>query len=328
MSTTNNVMGLRVHRTGGPEAMVWERVEVAEPGPGEARVRHTAVGLNFLDTYFRSGLYPVPLPFVPGAEAAGVVEAVGPGVGQVRPGDRVAYAGSTGAYAQVRIISADALVKLPDDIPDQVAAAVLLQGMTARFLIREVYPVQSGETILLHAAAGGVGSLLAQWASALGVRVIGTVSSDAKAEVARANGCSDVVVTSREDFAQRVLEITGGRKLGVVFDSVGRDTFARSLDCLRPRGTMVVFGQSSGTIDPLEINLLGRKGSLFLTRPVMPDFVGTPQQRAVACADLFQALRNGVLKPRIGTVRPLAEAVQAHRDLEARRTAGATVFTV
>ncbi|KQT09787.1 quinone oxidoreductase [Ramlibacter sp. Leaf400] len=321
-------MGLRVHRTGGPEAMQWERVDVGAPGPGEARVRHTAVGLNFLDTYFRSGLYPVPLPFVPGAEAAGVVEAVGPGVSAVRPGDRVAYAGSTGAYAQARVIAADALVKLPHDIEATTAAAVLLQGMTARFLIREVYPVQPGETILLHAAAGGVGSLLAQWASALGVRVIGTVSSDAKAEIARANGCAHVVVTAREDFAQRVLEITEGRKLGVVYDSVGRDTFARSLDCLRPRGTMVVFGQSSGTIDPLEINLLGRKGSLYLTRPVMPDFVGTPGQREVACGELFQALRDGVLKPRIGAVRPLSEAVQAHRDLEARRTAGATVFSV
>ncbi|MDB5899708.1 MAG: Alcohol dehydrogenase zinc-binding domain protein [Ramlibacter sp.] len=322
------VMALRVHRTGGPEAMQWEPIELGVPGPGEALVRHSAVGLNFLDTYFRSGLYPVPLPFVPGAEAAGVVEAVGAGVTAVRPGERVAYAGSTGAYSQARVIAADALVKLPDDIADTTAAAVLLQGMTARFLIREVYQVQRGETILLHAAAGGVGSLLAQWATALGACVIGTVSSQAKAEVARANGCAHVVVTSSEDFVQRVLEVTEGRKLGVVYDSVGRDTFAKSLDCLRPRGTMVVFGQSSGNVDPLEINLLGRKGSLYLTRPVMPDFVGTPQQRAVACAELFQALRDGVLQPRIGCIRPLAEAVQAHQDLEARRTAGATVFTV
>lgn len=321
------VMAQQVHRTGGPEAMQWEPVALAPPGPGQALVRHTAVGLNFLDTYFRSGLYPMPLPFVPGAEAAGVVEAIGEGVTAVRVGERVAYAGSTGAYAQARVIEAEALVKLPDDIDDTTAAAVLLQGMTARFLIREVYPVQPGETLLLHAAAGGVGSLLAQWASSLGAQVIGTVSTDDKAAIARENGCAHVIVTAREAIAPRVLELTGGRKLGVVYDSVGRDTFAASLDCLRPRGTLVVFGQSSGTIDPLEINLLGRKGSLFLTRPVMPDFVGTPEQRAVACADLFQALRDGRVRPRIGAVRPLSEAVQAHADLQARRTSGATVFT-
>lgn len=328
MTHAGEVMGLRVHRTGGPEAMQWEAIAVGAPGLGEARVRHTAVGLNFLDTYFRSGLYPIALPFVPGAEAAGVVEAVGPGVTNVRAGDRVAYAGSTGAYAQARLIEAEALVRLPEDIADEVAAAVLLQGMTARFLVREVHSVQRGETVLLHAAAGGVGSLLAQWASALGARVIGTVSTDAKAQVARANGCSDVIVTARDDFVQRVRELTQGHKVDVVYDSVGRDTFSGSLDCVRPRGTVVVFGQSSGTVEPLEINLLGRKGSLFLTRPVMPDFVGTPQQRAVACPELFQVLRDGVLKPRIATVRPLQEAVQAHRDLEARRTSGATVFSV
>lgn len=321
-------MAMLVQRTGGPEVMRWQRIDVPQPGLGEVLVRHRAVGLNFLDTYFRSGQYPLPLPFVPGAEAAGVVEAVGPGVSAVRAGDRVAYAGSTGAYAQARVIAADALVTLPDDIDDTVAAAVLLQGLTARFLIREVHPVQAGETILLHAAAGGVGSLLAQWARALGARVIGTVSTDAKADAARANGCEHVIVTSREALAPRVLALTDGRKVGVVYDSVGRDTFAASLDCLRPRGMMVVFGQSSGTIDPLEINLLGRKGSLFLTRPMLPDFVGSPQQRAVACADLFQALRDGLIKPQIGTVRPLTEAVQAHEDLHARRTLGATVFRV
>lgn len=328
MAEAGTTLAMVVERTGGPEAMQWRRVELAAPGPGQALVRHRAVGLNFLDTYFRSGLYPTPLPFVPGAEAAGIVEAVGSGAGAVRVGDRVAYAGSIGAYAQARVIEADSLVRLPDDIDDVTAAAVLLQGMTARFLIREVYPVQAGETILLHAAAGGVGRLLAQWASRLGVRVIGTVSTDAKAETALANGCAHVIVTSREAFAPRVLDLTAGRKLGVVYDSVGRDTFAASLDCLRPRGTIVVFGQSSGAIDPLEINLLGRKGSLFLTRPVMPDFVGTPEQRAIACAELFKALRDGLIQPRIGAVRPLAEAVQAHEDLHARRTVGATVFSV
>jgi NADPH2:quinone reductase len=319
---------IQVQCTGGPDVMQWQPVDVGEPGPGQVRLRHTAIGLNFLDTYFRSGLYPHPLPFVPGAEAAGVVEAVAPGVTRVAVGARVAYAGSTGAYAEERLIDADALVELPDDIDDRTAAAVLLQGMTARFLVKEVYPVRADEWILVHAAAGGVGSLLCQWAQALGARVIGTVSSDAKAELARGNGCEHAIVTAREDFAARVGEITAGRKLGVVYDSVGRDTFARSLDCLRPRGTMVVFGQSSGTIEPLEINLLARKGSLVLTRPVMPDFVGTPAQRAVACADLFDALRRGVLKANVARARPLREAADAHRDLEARRTTGATVFTL
>jgi len=319
---------LRVHQPGGPEALQWETVEVGEPGPGQVRLRHTAIGLNFLDTYFRSGLYPMALPFVPGAEAAGVVEALGLGVSGWSVGDRVAYVGSTGAYAEQRLIDADQLVALPDDIDDQTAAAVLLQGLTARFLVKEVYPVRPGEFVLLHAAAGGVGSLLGQWAKALGARVIGTVSTEAKAVLARRNGCEQVIVTTQGDFAARVLQITGGRKLGVVFDSVGRDTFAGSLDCLWPRGTMVVFGQSSGTVPPLEINLLARKGSLMLTRPVMPDFVGTPEQRSVAAADLFEALRNGLLQVRIGCVRALADAVAAHRDLEARRTTGATVFTV
>jgi len=317
-----------VHRPGGPEAMQWQAVHLGAPGPGQVRLRHTAVGLNFLDTYFRSGLYPLATPFIVGAEAAGVVETLGEGVHGLSIGQRVAYAGSTGAYAEARLIDAASLVELPDFIDDRTAAAVLLQGLTARFLVKEVYPVRAGEYVLVHAAAGGVGSLLCQWAKALGARVIGTVSSDAKAVIARDNGCEQVLVTANEDFAERVLQITDGRKLGVVYDSVGRDTFERSLDCLRPRGTMVQFGQSSGTIEPLEINLLGRKGSLYLTRPVMPDFVGTPQQRTLAAADLFEALRSGLLRPRIGRVRPLQEAVQAHHDLQTRRTAGATVFSV
>jgi NADPH2:quinone reductase len=308
--------------------MQWERVEVPEPGPRQVRLRHTAVGLNFLDTYFRAGLYPLPLPFIPGAEAAGVIEAVGADVSGLSRGDRIAYAGSTGAYAEERLIDADALVRLPDDIDDQTAAAVLLQGVTARFLIKEVRPVRSGEFILVHAAAGGVGSLLCQWARALGARPIGTVSSQAKAEVAVKNGCEHVVISTEQDFVAHVHEITGGQKLGVVFDSVGRDTFLKSLDCLRPRGMMVVFGQSSGVIEPLEINLLARKGSLVLTRPAMPDFVGTQAQMAEAATDLFDAIRTGLLKVRIGRVRPLVEVADAHRDIAARRTIGSTVFTL
>ena len=308
--------------------MQWERVEVPEPGPGQVRLRHTAIGLNFLDTYFRAGLYPLPLPFIPGAEAAGVIETVGADVTCLSPGDRVAYAGSTGAYAEERLVDAGALVRLPDDIDDQTAAAVLLQGVTARFLIKEVRPVRSGEFILVHAAAGGVGSLLCQWARALGARPIGTVSSQAKAEVARQNGCEHVIITTEQDFVTGVREITDGQNLGVVFDSVGRDTFLKSLDCLRERGMMVVFGQSSGVIEPLEVNLLARKGSLVLTRPVMPDFVGTQAQMAEAAADLFDAIRAGLLKVRIGRVRPITEAADAHRDIAARRTIGSTVFTL
>lgn len=319
---------MRVHRTGGPDVMQWETVDVSVPGPRQVRLRHTAIGLNFLDTYFRSGLYPLPLPFTPGAEAAGVIEAVGSEVSEFSRGDRVAYAGATGAYAEERLIDADALVRLPDAIGDRTVAAVLLQGVTARFLIKEVRPVTKGEFILVHAAAGGVGTLLCQWARALGARPIGTVSSPAKAEVAARNGCEHVIVTSEQDFVARVHEITAGRKLGVVFDSIGRDTFAKSLDCLRPRGMMVVFGQSSGVIDPLEINLLARKGSLVLTRPVMPDFVGTQAQMAEAAADLFDAIQRGMLTVRIGQVRPLTEAADAHRDLENRRTVGSTVFTL
>ncbi len=319
---------MRVHRTGGPDVMQWEPVEVSEPGPRQVRLRHTAIGLNFLDTYFRSGLYPLPLPFIPGAEAAGVIEAVGSDVVGFSRGDRVAYAGATGAYAEQRVIDADALVGLPDGIDDRIAAAVLLQGVTARFLVKEVRPVTNGEFILVHAAAGGVGGLLCQWARALGARPIGTVSSSAKAEVAVQNGCEHVIITTEQDFAVRVNEITAGRKLGVVFDSVGRDTFAGSLDCLRPRGMMVVYGQSSGVIAPLEINLLARKGSLVLTRPVMPDFVGTRAQMAEAAADLFDAIQKGLLTVRIGQMRPLTEAADAHRDLENRRTIGSTVFTL
>jgi NADPH:quinone reductase len=308
--------------------MRWEDVPTPPPGPGEVLVRHTAVGLNFVDTYFRSGLYPLPLPFVPGASAAGVVAALGPGAGHVRVGDRVAYIGSTGAYSQERVIGAGALVRLPDDIDDAVGAACLLQGLTARLLLKDVYPVQAGEPVLVHAAAGGVGGMLSQWASAIGAVVIGTVSSEAKADIARGNGCAHVIVLrGMDEFASRVAAL-GGAKPGVVYDAIGRDTFARSLDCLRPRGLMVVYGQSSGTIDPLEINLLGRKGSLRLTRPMLPDFMATREQFESTSAEFFAAVRAGLLRPVIAQRRPLAEAAEAHGDIEARRTTGSTVFTV
>jgi len=319
---------IRVHRTGGPEVMIWEKVHVPSPGPGEVRVRHTAVGLNFLDTYFRSGLYPTPLPFVPGAEAAGVVDELGEGVTTFRKGERVVYAGSTGSYAQARVIAAENLVRMPDDVDDRTAAAVLLQGLTARFLIKDVYPVKSGEFILVHAAAGGVGTLLCQWASALGAQVIGTVSSDEKAKIAASNGCLYPIVHGREDFVARVAEITGGKKLKVVYDSTGRDTFSRSLDCLMPMGLMVVFGQSSGPIDPLEINLLGRKGSLVLTRPMLPDFMRGAGRLQQTADELFEALRRGILRVVVNKTYDLREAATAHRDLEERRTTGSIVFDV
>lgn len=320
---------MRVHVPGGPDAMRWEDVSTPVPGPGEVLVRHTAVGLNFVDTYFRSGLYPLDAPFVPGASAAGVVVRAGPGVARVRAGDRVAYISSTGAYSQERVIGADALVLLPPDIDDDVGAACLLQGLTARLLVKDVYPVQRGETILVHAAAGGVGGMLAQWASALGAVVIGTVSGEAKAQVARGNGCAHVIVPQAgQDFAPRVKALNGGQGLGVVYDAIGRDTFAASMDCLRPRGLMVVYGQSSGTIDPLEINLLGRKGSLRLTRPMLPHFMATREELDATAAEFFAALRAGIVRPSITQRRPLTEAVRAHRELEARRTTGSTVFTV
>ncbi len=317
---------LRVHETGGPEVMQWEEWPVGEPGPGEVRLRHTAIGVNFIDVYHRRGLYPAPLPFVPGREGAGVVEAVGPGVNLFKVGDRVAYASVMGSYTQERLIAADQLVPVPDGADDRTPAAVTLQGMTARYLLKQVYRVTAGETILVHAAAGGVGQLLCQWASHLGATVIGTVSSDEKAAIAAEAGCHHPLVLAREDFVERVAAITDGEKVPVVYDSVGRDTFEGSLDCLRPLGMMVVFGQSSGTIPPFEINLLARKGSLVLTRPVLPTFISTRATLEATAADVYDAVASGILKPRINQTYSLRDAAQAHRDLEARRTTGSTVL--
>jgi NADPH2:quinone reductase len=317
---------LHVHETGGPEVMQWEECPVGEPGHGEVRLRHTAIGVNFIDVYYRTGLYPAPRPFIPGREGAGIVEAVGPGVNLFKAGDRVAYASVMGSYSQERLIAADQLVMVPDGVDDRTAAAITLQGMTARYLIKQVYRVTAGETILVHAAAGGVGQLLCQWASHLGATVIGTVSSDEKAAIAAGAGCHYPVVIGREDFVARVAAVTDGEKVPVVYDSVGRDTFEGSLDCLRPLGMMVVFGQSSGTIPPFEINLLARKGSLVLTRPVLSTFISTRATLEATAADVYDAVASGILKPAINQTYSLRDAAKAHRDLEARRTTGSTVL--
>lgn len=319
---------IRIHQTGGPEVLRWDEFEVGVPGHGQVRLQQTAVGLNYIDVYHRTGLYPLPLPCVLGSEGAGIVEAIGAGVTHLKPGDRVAYASVLGAYAETRLIAADRLVKLPDFISDKTAAAMMLQGMTARYLLRDIYQVGPGDTILIHAAAGGVGLIVCQWAAALGATVLGTVSSDAKAALAKANGCHYPIVYTREDFVARVLEITGGEKLPVVYDSVGKDTFLRSLDCLRPRGIMVLFGASSGPVAPLDLTLLSQKGSLLVTRPTLGTFIATRQLLEENSAELFEVVGSGKVKINVNQTYPLQDAAQAHRDLEARKTTGSTVLTV
>lgn len=317
---------IRIHQTGGPEALRWDEIEVGHPGTGEARVRHTAIGLNFIDTYHRSGLYPLPLPAVLGSEGAGVVVAVGAGVTDVTVGDRVAYAGPVGAYAEERLVAADRLVPLPADVDDQVAAAAMLKGMTARYLLRRTHRVAAGETILVHSAAGGVGLIATQWARSLGATVIGTVSTDAKAALAREAGCDHVVVTSREDFVSRVKEITGGAGVRVVYDAVGKETFDGSLDCLSPLGLMVTYGNASGPVPPVSPLVLSRKGSLFLTRPTLMTYTARREDLLETAADLFSVIRSGAVKVRIGSTWPLKEAAAAHAALEARKTTGSTVL--
>lgn len=319
---------IQLHRPGGAEELVWEAVETGEPGPGQVQIRQTAVGLNFIDVYHRTGLYPQELPFIPGVEAAGVVERLGPDVDGLRHGDRVAYAGTIGGYAEQRLIAADRLVKLPDDIGDEQAAAMMLKGMTVDMLIRSVRPLKAGDTILVHAAAGGIGLILCQWASALGATVIGTVSNDEKAELARANGCEHPIVYTRQDFVAEVDRLTGDRKLPVVYDSVGRDTFLKSLDCLRKRGLMVSFGQSSGPVEPFAPRLLAQKGSLFLTRPTLFDYIATREDLEASAASLFDAVRTGKVKADIGQRFPLSQAAEAHRAIEARQTTGSTILTL
>lgn len=319
---------IRIHEHGGPEAMKWEEIPTPSPGPGEALVRHAAIGLNYIDVYFRTGLYKPPsLPCVIGMEGAGTVEAVGDGVTVVAPGDRVAYATAPiGAYAEARTIKADRLVKLPDDIAFEVAAAMMLQGMTVEYLLRRTFAVKAGQTILVHAAAGGVGLIMCQWAKHLGATVIGTVGSDAKAELARAHGCDHPINYAKEDFQARVKEITGGKMLPVVYDSVGRDTFMKSLDCLAPLGMMVVFGNASGAVPPFDVGILAAKGSLFLTRPTLATYTARREDLVASANALFEVVRKGAVKIEVNQRFPLKDAAEAHRALEARRTTGSTVL--
>ena len=320
---------IRIHEIGGPEVLKWEEVAVADPGPGEVRLRHAAVGLNFIDVYFRTGVYGAQVPFTPGLEASGVVEAVGDGVSDLSVGDRVAYAGPpAGAYSEERLMPANQVVKLPDGVSDEMAAAMMLKGMTARYLLRETYRVKAGDTILIHAAAGGVGLIACQWAKHLGATVIGTVSSDEKAELAAAHGCDHPIVYTREKFVERVKSITDGEGVPVVYDSVGKDTFMDSLDCLRPLGSMVIFGQSSGAPPPLEVGVLAAKGSLFLTRPTLVTYTAKREDLVATAQELFQVVQAGAVRLEINQRFPLREAAAAHRALEARETTGSTILTV
>ncbi len=319
---------IRVHESGGPDVLSWEEVEVGEPKPGQVKLRQAAAGLNYIDVYHRVGLYPQRTPFTPGVEGAGTVEAVGEGVELVRQGDRVAYAGPLGGYSEERLIDADRLVKLPDDISFEQAAGMMLQGMTARMLLRAVYRVREGDTILVHAAAGGVGLIMCQWANSLGATVIGTVSTEEKAELARAHGCHHPILYTSQDFVAEVDKLTAGQKLPVVYDSVGKSTFIQSLDCLRPRGLMVSFGNASGPIDPMSPLLLSQKGSLFLTRPTLFHYIATRRELEESAEDLFAMVRSGKVEIAVRQTFPLSEAADAHRALEGRETTGSTVLTI
>jgi NADPH2:quinone reductase len=318
---------IRIHATGGPDALVYEEVKLANPGAGEARVRHTAIGVNFIDTYHRSGLYPMTLPSGIGSEAAGVVEAVGSGVDWVRPGDRVAYSGgAVGAYSTERIMAADRLVKLPDGIDDRTAATLMLKGLTVQYLFRQTYRLQGGETILFHAAAGGVGSIACQWAKALGVTMIGTVGSDEKAALAKSLGCTHTIVYTRENFVERVKALTDGKGVPVVYDAVGKDTFPASLDCLQPRGMFVSFGNSSGPVPPFNIMLLSQKGSLYACRPTLVTYTTTRANITAMADELFGLVLAGKIQSTPSQTFPLKDAAGAHRALEGRKTTGATIL--
>lgn len=318
---------IRMTRTGGPEVMEYVDVEVGEPGPGEARVRHAAIGVNFIDIYFRTGLYPQPLPAGLGMEGAGVVEAVGEGVTEVAVGDRVAYAGRpNGAYAQVRNMPSNILLRLPDAIAFETGAAMMLQGMTVQYLFNQTVKLKAGDTILFHAAAGGVGLIASQWARAIGVNMIGTVGSDEKAALARAHGCTHVINYNTENFVERVKEITDGQKVSVVYDSIGKDTFTGSLDCLRPLGMMVSFGSASGPVPDFSLAELASRGSLFITRPTLFSYASSRARLEAMAADLFDMVASGKVKIDVHQRYRLAEAAQAHIDLEARKTIGSTIL--
>jgi NADPH2:quinone reductase len=318
---------IQVHETGSAEVLRFEEVEVGKPGPGEVLIRHTAIGVNFIDIYFRKGVYPaVRFPFIPGQEASGQVEALGPGVDDFQVGDRVAYAGPLGAYSEKRVIPADRLVHVPDSVDDRTAAAMMLKGMTAQYLLRRVYPVKAGDTILFHAIAGGVGLIACQWARYLGATVIGTVGSEGKAELAAKHGCHHTIIYTREDFVQKVKDITDRDGVPVVYDSVGKDTFMRSLDCLRPFGLMVSFGQSSGNVEPFDLSVLSRKGSLFLTRPTLMTYTAKREDLLTTARELFDVVVQGHVEIKIGQSYPLQDAASAHRALEARKTTGSTIL--
>lgn len=322
---------IRMHQVGGPEVLQLETLDVGKPGPGQVRLKHAAVGLNYADTYFRNGTYPVPLPSGMGVEGAGTVSEVGEGVDNVKVGDRVTYTGfvnTLGAYCDERLVPAAPLIKLPDAIGFDTAAAMTMRGLTAAYLMRRIYPFQAGDTVLLHAAAGGVGLIVAQWAKLLGITVIGTVSTEEKAALARAHGVAHTINYSHENVAQRVKELTGGRGVDVVFDSVGRDTFMTSLDSLRRRGLMVCLGTASGTIEGFNPNLLAMKGSLYLTRPALADYIADPAEKAALADEVFGHVADGRIRIEIGQRYELGDAVQAHRDLESRKTMGSSVFMV
>ncbi|MCU7820852.1 quinone oxidoreductase family protein [Kitasatospora sp. DSM 101779] len=320
---------IRFHETGGPDVLRWEEVEVGAPGPGEVRIRHAAVGLNFADTYFRTGLYPAPLPAGLGVEAAGTIETVGPGVTGFAEGDRVTYTGSPlGAYSTERVMPTDSLIKLPDAIDFETAAAMTMRGLTSAYLLRRIHPLGAGDTVLLHAAAGGVGLIVCQWAKLLGLTVIGTVSSPAKAELARAHGCDHIVYYREEDVAERVRELTGGEGVPIVFDSVGRTTFAGSLGSLRRRGLLVCFGTASGPVPPIDAMQLALHGSVFVTRPALADYIADPAERAELAGELFGHVAAGRIRIEINQHYSLKDAAQAHLDLESGRTTGSSVFVL
>ncbi|WP_298981783.1 quinone oxidoreductase [uncultured Roseibium sp.] len=322
------VQAICIHETGGPEVMRWEHVEVGEPGAGEARIRQTAIGLNFIDTYFRSGLYPSPdgTPFSPGNEGAGIVQSVGEGVNHLRPGDRVAYVGPIGAYAQERVLPADKLVVLPEGIDDKTAAGMMLKGMTAQYLLRQTFKVDSNTVLLFHAAAGGVGLIAGQWAAHLGATVIGTAGSDEKIALAKDHGYQHMINYRTQNFVERVQEITDGKGCDVVYDSVGKDTYPGSLDCLKSRGLWVSFGQSSGPITDFNLGLLAQKGSLFATRPTLFNYIATREALEATAGELFEVVQKGIVKINVNQEYRLADAVQAHQDLEGRKTTGTTVL--
>lgn len=319
---------IRIHEHGGPEKLSWDEIDVGEPGPGQVRLKQTAVGLNYIDTYHRTGLYKLPsLPAILGSEGAGIVDAVGPGVTDLHVGDRVAYAGApVGAYTEARLYPADRLVPIPQGIDDKTAAAMMLQGMTAQYLLKRCYPCKKGDIVVMHAAAGGVGSIFCQWANALGITVIGTVGSEAKVALARANGCADVLVLGKDDWVARVREISGGKGVPVVYDSIGKDTFHQSLDCLRPRGLLVTFGNTSGPVGPVDLAILATKGSLYVTRPTLIHYVTTREELVETARDLFDAVTRGWVKIQVNQSFPLKDAAEAHRALEGRKTTGSTVL--